>query len=210
MPTHSPQVTELRRAIDGLPSRTREAMLEGVGLNSVIAGGYTDRHGGVCPMLAAHRQGARADFVAFAGAWDRFTEVDGRDICRRATPREIGALVAQLEESLSTVSTSGPPSDLTAAITAHKALARSRHAEVPRSDLAAAITEHQALARARREREATGVGLDWLHGGDDAPLAPVPPVPRTRRSGPAAPVPRSRRSGQLTPVPLPRRSAVLA
>jgi len=179
MPTHSQSLTELRRAIDGLPSRTREAMLDGVSLNAVITGGYTDRHGGVCPMLAAHQQGARAHFVAFAGAWDRFTGVDGREICRRATPREVGALVAQLEESLQS---GGPPSDLTAAIAEHKALARARYVEVPRSDLGLAIAEHQALARARREREASGVGLDWLHGGDDAPLAPVPPVPRTRRS----------------------------
>lgn len=206
---HTPyqQVTELRRAIDGLPSRTREAMLEGMSRNSVITGAYTDPHGGVCPMLAAHRQGARADFVAFAGAWDRFTGVDGRSICRRATQREIGALVAQLEESLQS---GGPPSDLTAAIAEHKALARARYVEVPRSDLAAAIAEHQSLARARREREASGVGLDWLHGGDDAPLAPIPPVPRVRRSGPIPPAPLPRRSGPPAPVPLPRRSAVLA
>jgi len=178
MPTHCQQLTQLRRAIDGLPSRTREAMLEGVGRNAVITGAYTDRHGGICPMLAAHREGARADFVAFAGAWDRFTGVDGREICRRATPREIGALVAQLEESLQS---GGPPSDLTAAITEHKALARARYVEVPRSDLSAAIAEHQALARARREREASGVGLDWLHGGDDAP-EPAPVPRRARRA----------------------------
>ena len=163
-------------------------MIEGIARNAVITGAYTDRDGGVCPMLAAHRQGARADFVAFAGAWDRFTGVDGRQICRRATSREIGGLVAQLEESLRD---GGPPSDLAVAITEHQTLARTRHARVPRADLAAAIADHQALARARREREASGVGLDWLHGGDDAPPVPRTPAPRTRRP------PRTRRSAAL-------------
>lgn len=166
-----PPVTDLRRAIDGLPGRTREAMLDGIGQESVITGGYTDRYGGVCPMLAAHRQGARANFVLFAGAWDQFTGVDGRDICRRATPRELGALVAQLEESLQA---QGPPSDLAAAIADHRALSRTRRDLGPwGADLAAAIADHQLLARARREREASDVGLDWLHGGDVAP-APEP------------------------------------
>jgi len=83
-------VTELRSSIDRLPERTRAAMLTGVQAGTMITGAYADRDGGVCPMLAAHRQGARADFVAFAGAWDRFTGVEGWDICRRATPAEVG------------------------------------------------------------------------------------------------------------------------
>lgn len=168
-----PAVTELRSAIDRLPGRTREAMLQGVGCDTVITGAYTDRDGGVCPMLSAHRQGARANFVAFAGAWDRFTGVESLRVGRRATPREIAVLVAQLQESLSA---GAPESDLSAAIAAHQALARTRvvRDQVPRADLAAAIADHQALARARREREASHVGLDWLHGGDEAPVAPAP------------------------------------
>jgi hypothetical protein len=181
MPRHlQPAVTDLRRAIDGLPGRTREAMLEGIGRESVITGAYTDRHGGVCPMLAAHRQGARANFVLFAGAWDSFTGVNGLDISRRATPRELGALVAQLEESLQS---QGPPSDLAAAIAEHKLLARTRRDPGPWSDLSAAIADHQMLARARREREASGVGLDWLHGGDVAPQPEESrPQPRRQRT----------------------------
>jgi hypothetical protein len=36
-------------------------MLKGIGVNRIIVGAYTDRHGGTCPMLAAHRNGvARA------------------------------------------------------------------------------------------------------------------------------------------------------
>ena len=43
---------ELRQAIDCLPVRTREAMLEGINDNDIIVGAYTDRDGRVCPMLA--------------------------------------------------------------------------------------------------------------------------------------------------------------
>ncbi len=32
----------------------------------IIVGAYVDRDGGVCPMLAAHRQGGRTDFLTFA------------------------------------------------------------------------------------------------------------------------------------------------
>ena len=63
---------ELRRAIDCLPQRTRVAMLQGVRESEIIVGAYTDRQGGVCPMLAAHRNGGRTNFISFARAWDRF------------------------------------------------------------------------------------------------------------------------------------------
>ena len=62
----------LRTAIDCLPVVTREAMLQGVRSNDIIVGAYTDRTGGVCPMLAAHRCGGRTDFLSFARAWDSF------------------------------------------------------------------------------------------------------------------------------------------
>ncbi len=90
---------ELRRAIDCLPARTREAMLVGVRAEErIIVGAYVDREGGVCPMLAAHRRGGRTDFLCFARAWDRFTGA-GRG-SRGATARELRALVAHLEASL--------------------------------------------------------------------------------------------------------------
>src|SRR3712207_7577220 len=47
------------RAIDCLPERTKIAMLDGIAANTIIVGAYTDRRGGVCPMLAAHRHGGR-------------------------------------------------------------------------------------------------------------------------------------------------------
>jgi hypothetical protein len=88
---------ELRQAIDCLPARTREAMLEGIGKNEIIVGAYTDRDGRVCPMLAAHRSGGRTSLASFARAWDRYT-------CARrprpATQREVRTLRSMLEASL--------------------------------------------------------------------------------------------------------------
>jgi hypothetical protein len=97
---HTPDAVErLRLAIDCMPVATREAMLAGVrGNERVIAGAYVDDRGGVCPMLAAHRGGARTDFISFARTWDRFTRA-GRT-SRPATERELRILVAQLEDSL--------------------------------------------------------------------------------------------------------------
>jgi hypothetical protein len=116
-------IEDLRRAIDCLPMRTRVAMLEGVRGNEIIAGAYTDRRGGVCPMLAAHRCGGRTDFLSFARAWDRFTHARGRS--RRATVREVRVLTTHLEASLQAEQGFG---------------------------LERAIAEHRA-AMARRERE---------------------------------------------------------
>ena len=48
-------------------------MLDGIEANQIIVGAYTDRRGGVCPMLAAHRNGGRTDLASFARAWDRYT-----------------------------------------------------------------------------------------------------------------------------------------
>jgi hypothetical protein len=89
---------ELRQAIDCLPERTRRAMLEGIDANDIIVGAYTDRRGGVCPMLAAHRHGGRTSLASFAKAWDRYTGARKRP--RRATERELGTLRAMLEASL--------------------------------------------------------------------------------------------------------------
>jgi hypothetical protein len=87
----------LRQAIDCLPARTREAMLEGIGENEIIVGAYTDRDGRVCPMLAAHRHGGRTSLASFARAWDRYT---GARRPRPATDREVRTLRAMLEASL--------------------------------------------------------------------------------------------------------------
>src|SRR4051794_34592286 len=123
---------DLRLAIDMLPERTRRAMLAGVHSNEIIVGAYTDRVGGVCPMLAAHRNGGRTNFISFAKAWDAFARVKRP---RRATDRELRILTTMLEASL--------------------------RAE-ERAELDGVIAEHQALARERRAREARATGLGWL------------------------------------------------
>jgi hypothetical protein len=96
---HRREAQRLRRVVDCLPYDTRVAMLEGMGrYDRIIVGAYTDRTGGVCPMLAAHRCGGRTDFRGFARAWDRFTGAGKR--ARRASEREVRTLMAQLEASI--------------------------------------------------------------------------------------------------------------
>jgi hypothetical protein len=73
-------------------------MLRGIDDNEIIAGAYADKRlGGICPMLAAHRNGGRTSLASFARAWDRFTDADGP---RLATPRELRALRSYIEISL--------------------------------------------------------------------------------------------------------------
>src|SRR5919108_1143114 len=96
MPRRRP-ARDLRIAIDCLPMQTRRAMLAGVEANRIIVGAYTDRKGGVCPMLAAHRNGGRTSLASFARAWDRYT---GARRPRLATRRELGTLSALLQTSL--------------------------------------------------------------------------------------------------------------
>jgi hypothetical protein len=90
---------DLRTAIDCLPLQTRKAMLAGVESNRIIVGAYTDKKGGVCPMLAAHRNGGRTSLASFARAWDRYTGVRGRR-ARAATERELNTLKTMLEASV--------------------------------------------------------------------------------------------------------------
>ena len=126
------RIEDLRRTIDCLPERTKHAMLEGIAANTIIVGAYTDRRGGVCPMLAAHRHGGRTDLLAFAHAWDRFC---GAKRPRTATDRELYVLKAHLEASLY---------------------------DAEQDDFEGVIAAHQASARDRRAREAERVGLGWM------------------------------------------------
>ena len=89
---------DLRLAVDCLPLTTRRAMLDGIANSRIIVGAYTDRQGGVCPMLAAHRNGGRTSLASFASAWDRYTDAARRP--RPATERELNTLRAMLEASI--------------------------------------------------------------------------------------------------------------
>jgi hypothetical protein len=73
-------------------------MLRGIETNRIIVGAYVDSHsGGICPMLAAHRNGARTATARFARAWDAYTDAKRP---RRATRREVRTLTSLLEWSL--------------------------------------------------------------------------------------------------------------
>jgi hypothetical protein len=89
---------DLRLAVDCLPLATRQAMLDGIASSRIIVGAYTDRKGGVCPMLAAHRNGGRTSLASFARAWDRYTGAGRRP--RPATERELNTLRSMLEASI--------------------------------------------------------------------------------------------------------------
>jgi hypothetical protein len=141
-------IERLRTAIDCLPVATREAMLAGVLANErIIVGAYVDGSGGVCPMLAAHRAGARTDFLSFARSWDRFARASGK--MRVASEREVRVLVAQLEASLQ----AGDGLEFDVAISEHRKLLASarRHAALARRTLAdAADPRGEIIARRLR------------------------------------------------------------
>ncbi len=111
---------ELRTAVDCLPLVTRKAMLEGVESNPIIVGAYVDRQGGVCPMLAAHRNGGRTSLASFAHAWDRYTKAGGR--ARPATERELRTLTVMLEASIALAE----EGELGATVAEHTALVEPR------------------------------------------------------------------------------------
>ncbi len=113
----------MRTAIDCLPELTRQAMLDGVRENSIVVGAYTDGEGGICPMLAAHRNGGRTSFLSFARAWDDFARADE---VRPATVRELRVLEDLLVASLA----EAPPTDLGAAIAEHRAAVARRPKEI--------------------------------------------------------------------------------
>jgi hypothetical protein len=166
-------VERLRVAIDCMPVATREAMLAGVRANErIIVGAYVDGEGGMCPMLAAHRTGARTDFLSFARSWDRFTRAQGT---RVATTREVSILVAQLEASL--VSASGLELDV--AIKEHRELMSRRR---PRRRTQSAYSRLEDAAdpsgeivarRLRRPSVGRSLGDNPASKTDRRPLSPV-------------------------------------
>lgn len=122
MPRRRDPISQLETAIECLPRPTREAMLEGIRTRRIIAGAYTDNRGGICPMLAAHRGGARTSLLSFARSWDAFARATR---VRSATRRELRVLDDLLVASLAS------DVDLGAAIAEHRdAAARAREDEL--------------------------------------------------------------------------------
>jgi len=145
-----------------MPIETRHAMKTAIAVNPIIVGAYTDRDGGICPMLAAHRNGGRTSFASFAHAWDRYTRATGAP--RRASEREVRALTTMLEASIALEAVNGSGA------------------------LGAAITEHQQVRaqRARREEHAAVASQArpaTAKAGADAPVAPEVPSPATMPAG---------------------------
>ena len=110
-------------------------MLRGIRGNRVIVGAYVDKRGGVCPMLAAHRNGGRTNFGTFARAWDAFTGANRRKP-RRASRREVRTLEGYLEMGLT------------------REGARPGEEPLPERPLAEEVREVQATRRQLAESEA--------------------------------------------------------
>jgi hypothetical protein len=134
----------LRNAVYALPHHTKEAMLRGIRGNRVIIGAYVDKRGGVCPMLAAHRNGGRTNFGTFARAWDAFTGANQRKP-RRASRREVRTLEGYLEIGL-TREGAAPLGDGT-----------------PERPLAQEVREVKATRRRLAEAEAQENATDTVH-----------------------------------------------
>lgn len=149
-------ISDLRQAIDCLPHATKVAMLDGIARHPIIVGAYTDDQG-ICPMLAAHREGGRTSFIGFAKAWDRFAfrgAKRGRACrARRASERELLVLRTHLEASLLEESAAGfDASELAAARAEHAELrGRTRREEQQR----AARREQQRAARREEQQRAS-------------------------------------------------------
>jgi hypothetical protein len=128
---------ELRAAIDAMPLETRRAMLGAISSRpkrpalpgapgrppTIIVGAYSSPKGGVCPMLAAHRNGGRTDYAEFARAWDRYARAGRRT--RPATEGELTTLRSMLEASIAEQQASGPGA-LSLAIADHRRALRAR------------------------------------------------------------------------------------
>jgi hypothetical protein len=135
-------------------------MLDGVRANTIVVGAYTDGQGGICPMLAAHRNGGRTSFLSFARAWDAFARAEA---VRPATPRELRVLEDLLVASLA--ESPGGDTDLGAAIAEYRESVRRTQAidepqEVQRGE---GLGEEEIRARRTRVPLRFVVGVARQH-----------------------------------------------
>ena len=126
-------------------------MLRGIDANPIVVGAYVDREsGGICPMLAAHRNGGRTSVASFARTWDSYT---GARRPRLATRRELRTLRALLEASLvEDVADSGSIAAAAAQIRAERAELAAREAECRQREKPAIPEPEDAPIRIRRLR----------------------------------------------------------
>ncbi len=149
-----------------MPLAVREAMLRGIEENEIIVGAYVDNaSGGVCPMLAAHRNGERTSFGTFARAWDSFTRANPKKP-RHATRREISVLRGYLERTL--IGDGVASSPLGAQVAEVQALRR-RHAEADARE-GREVTIEELLANVIADEDA-----------DETPAVGVGDRPRAER-----------------------------
>jgi hypothetical protein len=125
-------------------------MLRGIDANPIIVGAYVDRaSGGICPMLAAHRNGGRTSLASFARAWDRYT---GARRPRLATRRELRTLRAVLVSSIA-VDLGGPePGSLAEAAARIRAERSARQATAPPAPASDTGERHRAAELRTRLR----------------------------------------------------------
>jgi hypothetical protein len=145
------QTSALRRSVDCLPTRTRQAMLVGIANNTIVVGAYA-HNDGICPMLAAHRNGGRTDFVAFARAWDEFCFRGVRPRKRRprlATASELTTLKAHIESSL----LADEQVDLAGALADHRQLVDDRATRAPEVDSAGEDSAAEPVRTGGRVRD---------------------------------------------------------
>lgn len=158
---------ELRATIDRLPLEVRQAVLDGIESQRIIAGAHADGVGGVCPMVAADvrwqgiSRGSVERAQEAARAWDRYAEATGA--WHPATKRQLLALRAMLEASILEQST-GTEIPLSEAIAEHRRVSTSRH----RSAEAQPVAEPTSRPRPDSgERDRTSelrdrAGWSWL------------------------------------------------
>jgi hypothetical protein len=144
----------LQIAVERLPRHTKEAMLRGIDTNRIIVGAYVDpRSGGICPMLAAHRNGGRTSVASFARAWDEYSGARRARRARRprrATRREVRALRSLLERSLDLdpLRERTPIAELAAQIRAERA--RIAACPAPQPELAVPESDAEGIRISRR------------------------------------------------------------
>ena len=133
-------------------------MLEGIDANRIIVGAYVDRKGGVCPMLAAHRNGGRTSLASFARAWDRYTHA-GRGP-RPASERELLTLRTMLEASIAI--DSGVDEELKSLVASHRE--RKARADTGERDRTAELKHRHGWAWTRlfRRYDAYEIAMEQL------------------------------------------------